>query len=230
MTTAALPSAMAAAERLLRRGDVEGALGVRRALWVADAPLPAEATPPPSSGLEPRLRAALEYPVDEAPGLTRAARDEVRVALALGTLFGIGVPALTIRLWPALSGERFRFPALDAHVRRLRETGAQPHDPLLVRLLGEAGGPPNERVRAELLVQHAYHWVLLGVTLGELEAQLLARPPRIAAVRVQALRPSGCPVCTWPAGAYPAPEVARLPRLPAHPGCHCVYRAVLLPG
>jgi hypothetical protein len=60
----------------------------------------------------------------------------------------------------------------------------------------------------------------------EIERRLLARPPQLLGVRVQALRPSGCPVCDWPDVTFTPANLAELTVLPAHPGCRCVYRPV----
>lgn len=212
-----------AAERLLRHGDAEGAL---RLVWHLEAGALGPRTLETAQRLWLRLRAALEYPWDEATGLTAAARDELRVGLAVGVLLGIGVPHLLDRLWPVLAEERYAFPALDAYVERLRAGAAEPLDPWLGRLTAAGLGAGAERLRAELLTHYAYFSVLHRLARAEIERDLLVEPPALAGVRVRALRQSGCPVCRWPDAIYTGRTLTLLPTLPAHPGCRCVYQPI----
>lgn len=209
------------AERLLRHGDAEGAL---RLVWRLEEGAPRQRTPETAQRLWLRLRAALEYPWDEATGLTTAARDELRVGLAVAVLLGIGVLDLLDRLWPTLAQERYAFPALDAYVERLRAVAAEPLDPWIGRLTAAGLGAGAERLRAELLTHYAYFSVLHRVTRAEFERDLLLEPPALAGVRVRALRASGCPLCRWPDVTYTGRTLILLPTLPVHPGCRCVYQ------
>jgi hypothetical protein len=213
------------AEAALRRGDIEAALRV-----VAALPASSVAADPAAQATRQRLRVrgALQYRLVEAPGLSQSARDDVRVALALGTLFGLGVPHLVERVWPVLAQESYDFVALDRFVQRLRRSDDGSLDAWLQHIVDGLAGPERERVRAELLVHHAYFAVLHSTELVEIERRLLARPPQLRGVRVQALRPSGCPECVWSDVIYAPENLAELPVLPAHPGCRCVYRPVPL--
>jgi hypothetical protein len=217
------------AEALLRRGDLDGALRLVEGL-------PQQRGGPgrddPAVALTRqrlRLRGAMQYRLVEAPGLSPAAREEVRVALALGTLFGIGVPHLVERVWPMLQQESYSFVLLDRFAQRLRQPEVGSLDAWLQRVADGLAGAERDRVRAELLIHHAYFSVLHSTELVELERALLSRPPALLGVRVQALRNSGCPVCVWAQQTYTATTLSDLPSLPAHPGCRCVYRAVPLP-
>ncbi len=212
-----------AAERLLRHGDAEGAL---RLVWRLEAGAPGPRTLETAQRLWRRLRAALEYPWDEATGLTAVARDELCVGLAAAVLLGMGVPHLVDRLWPTLAQERYAFPALDAYIQRLRAGAAAPLDPWLGRLTAVGPGAQAERLRAELLVHHAYFSVLHRVARAEIERDLLVEPPALVGVRVRALRQSGCPLCRWPDVTYTGRTLTLLPTLPAHPGCRCVYQPI----
>jgi hypothetical protein len=175
-----------------------------------------------------RLQGALKYRLAEVSGLSNQAQEEVRVALGIGTLFGIGVSHLLARVWPALSQEQYSFLTLDRFAQRLHEPAVGPLDAWLTHISTDLDGREREQVRAEMLVHSAYFTVLHSTELVDMERQLLARPPRITGVRVQALRRSGCPVCVWPDMLYTAKNLAELPALPAHPGCRCLYRPVPL--
>jgi hypothetical protein len=221
---------LADAEACLRRGDLEGALRLvaelpRGTTTTATADPTAQAT-----RQRLRLRGALQYRLVEAPGLSAEAREDVRVSLALGTLFGMGVPQLVERVWPVITRESYSFLALDRFVQRLLRGDRRTLDGWLQHILDGMAGPDRERVRAELLVHHAYFAVLHSTELVEIERRLLARPPQLLGVRVQALRPSGCPVCDWPDVTFRPANLAELPVLPAHPGCRCVYRPVTIRG
>lgn len=175
-----------------------------------------------------RLQGALKYRLAEASGLSVQARDEIRVALAIGTLFGIGASHLLARVWPVLSQEQYGFVTLDRYVQRLCQPDVGSLDGWLSHIATGFGGREREQVRAELLVHNAYFTVLHSAELVDMERQLLARPPQLAGVRVQALRRSGCPICVWPDVSYTARNLTDLPALPAHPGCRCLYRPVPL--
>jgi hypothetical protein len=225
-----VPTLLEEADVLLRRGDVDGAVrlveelrGLRAALGGGDERAGAER-------LRLRVRGALQYRLVEASGLTPAARDEVRVALALGALFGISASHLLARLWPTLAQEQYSFLVLDRFAQRLREVEASQLDTWLRHILNGMSGHERDGVRAEMLIHHAYFTVLHSSELVDLERHLLARPPRLGGVRVQALRRSGCPVCVWPDVVYTARNLPQLPTLPAHPGCRCLYRPVSLGG
>ncbi len=222
------PSVLDEAEALLRRGDLDGALRVVQALPRSPLAAGQENAEAARSRQRLRLRAALQYRLLEAPGLSAAAREEVRLALALGTLFGIGVPHLVERVWPVLAEESYSFAALDAYAERLRQAEVGPLDRWLRGVANRLAGPERERTRAELLVHHAYFAVLHATELVEIERRLLGRPRQLAGVRVQSLRASGCPVCVWPDVTYTVDNLPELPILPAHPGCRCVYRPVAL--
>jgi hypothetical protein len=216
------------AEALLRRGDLDAALRVVQRLPPSRLAAGRENSEAVADRQRLRLRAALQYRLLEAQGLSVRAREEVRLALALGTLFGIGVPQLVERVWPVLAGESYRFAALETYAQRLRQPDVGPLDRWLRHIADGLAGPERERTRAELLVHHAYFAVLHSTELVDVEGRLLARPPRLAGVRVQMLRPSGCPVCVWPDVIYTVDNLPELPVLPAHPGCRCVYRPVAL--
>ena len=175
-----------------------------------------------------RVQGALKYRLMEVAGLSNQTRDEVRVALGIGALFGIGVSHLLARVWPALSQEHYSFPALDRYAERLAEVDSATLDGWLARVLTGLAGREREQVRAELLIHNAYFTVLHSAELVDMERQILARPPRLAGVRVQSLRRSGCPVCVWPDVLYSPNNLVDLPALPAHPGCRCLYRPVAL--
>jgi hypothetical protein len=224
------PNELADAEACLRRGDLEAALRL-----VAELPRgPAGAAPVDSMAQATRqrlrLRGALQYRLVEAPGLSTEDREDVRVTLALGTLFGMGVPHLVERAWPVIARESYSFLALDRFVQRLRQRDDGSLDGWLQHIVDGMAGPDRERVRAELLIHHAYFAVLHSTELVEIERRLLARPPRLLGVKVQALRPSGCPVCVWPDLTFTPANLAELPVLPAHPGCRCVYRPIPIRG
>jgi hypothetical protein len=215
------------AEAALRRGDIEAALQV-----VAALPASSVAADPAARATRQRLRVrgALQYRLVEASGISPAARDEVRVALALGSLFGIGASHLLARVWPVLSQEQYSFLPLDRFIQRLRQPDVGPLDAWLTHILQGMEGRDRDQVRAEILVHNAYFTILHGSEIVDIERQLLARPPRLGGVRVQALRRSGCPVCVWPDVVYTARNLGDLPQLPAHPGCRCLYRPVSLGG
>src|SRR5579884_209415 len=226
----ASPTLLDETEALLRRGDVDGALrGLER---LPRSRLDVLGTEPEVAANRQRLRlrGALQYRLPEAPGLSAAAREEVRVTLALGTLFGIGVPSLVERVWPVLAHESYSFLPLERFAERLRRPEVGPLDAWLRHIADGLVSGERERVRAELLVHHAYFAILHSAELAEIERRLLARPPQLGGVRVQALRPSGCPICVWPDVTYTADNLPELPMLPAHPGCRCVYRPVPLSG
>jgi hypothetical protein len=225
-----VPTLFEEADTLLRRGDVEGALRL-----VGDLRGPAGARGGPDGRssqdrLRLRLQGALKYRFAEVSGLSVQARDEIRVALAIGSLFGIGASHLLARVWPALSQEQYGFLTLDRCVQRLREPDAGPLDPWLSHIANGLDGREREQVRAEMLVHNAYFTVLHSAELVDMERQILARPPRLVGVRVQALRRSGCPICIWPDLVYTVRNLRDLPALPAHPGCRCLYRPVTLEG
>ena len=177
-----------------------------------------------------RVRGALQYRLAEASGISPAACDEIRVALALGALFGIGASHLLARLWPVLVQEQYSFLVLDRFVERLRQPHVGPLDAWLTHILTGMEGPERDHVRAEMLVHNAYFTILHSSELVDIERKLLARPPRLGGVRVQALRRSGCPVCVWPDVVYTTRNLPQLPQLPTHPGCRCLYRPVSLAG
>jgi hypothetical protein len=223
-----VPTLFEEADALLRRGDVEGAI---RLVGDLRGHTGAPAGPDGRTTVERmrlRVQGALKYRLMEASGLSNHAREEVRVALAIGTLFGIGVSHLSARVWPALSQERYSFLTLDRFAQRLNQPGGGPLDTWLTHIKTGLAGREREQVRAELLMHNAYFTVLHSTELVDMERQLLARPPQLAGVRVQALRRSGCPVCVWPDVLYTAKNLADLPALPAHPGCRCLYRPVQL--
>jgi hypothetical protein len=223
-----VPTLFEEADSLLRRGDVEGAIrlvGELRGLNASSAGADGRTN---LERMRLRVQGALKYRLVEASGLSNQARDEVRVALAIGTLFGIGVSHLLARVWPALSQERYSFLALDRYAQRLNQADAGSLDAWLTHVATGLAGREREQVRAELLVHNAYFTVLHSAELVDMERQLLARPPRLAGVRVQSLRRSGCPVCVWPDVLYTARNLPDLPALPAHPGCRCLYRPVQL--
>jgi hypothetical protein len=217
------------AEALLRRGDLEAALRMVEGLPQTRTPAARADPAAVATRLRLRLRGAMQYRLVEAPGLSPAAREEIRVALGLGVLLGIGVPHLVERVWPILAQEAYTFIALDRFAQRLRQPDVESLDAWLRHIVDGLAGEERERVRAELLVHHAYFAVLHSTELVETERRLLTRPPQLLGVRVQALRASGCPVCVWPDVTYTAANLAELPVLPAHPGCRCVYRPVQLP-
>jgi hypothetical protein len=223
-----VPTLFEEADGLLRRGDVEGVIRLVSDLCGGNGPLAGPNGRANVERLRLRVQGALKYRLVEAPGLSNQARDEVRVALGIGALFGVGVSHLSGRVWPALSQERYSFPALDRYAQRLQRPEVGPLDVWLTHLLTELAGRERERVRAELLLHNAYFTVLHSAELVDIERQLLARPPQLAGVRVQRLRRSGCPVCVWPDVVYTAKTLPDLPALPAHPGCRCLYRPVPL--
>jgi hypothetical protein len=223
-----VPTLFEEADVLLRRGDVEGAIRLVGDLRGLN---PALAGPEARTSVERmrlRVQGALKYRLVEASGLSNQARDEVRVALAIGTLFGIGVSHLLARVWPSLSQERYSFLTLDRFAQRLHQPEVGPLDAWLSHISTGLAGREREQVRAELLMHNAYFTVLHSTELVDMERQLLARPPQLGGVRVQALRRSGCPVCVWPDVVYSAKNLGELPALPAHPGCRCLYRPVPL--
>lgn len=223
-----VPTLFEEADALLRRGDVEGAIRL-----VGDLRGPGSSITGPDGRssmdrMRLRVQGALKYRLVEASGLSNQAREEVRVALGIGALFGIGVSHLLARVWPALSQEHYGFLALDRFAVRLQQPGTGPLDAWLSHISEGLTSREREQVRAELLMHNAYFTVLHSTELVDMERQLLARPPQLAGVRIQALRRSGCPVCVWPDVLYTSKTLADLPALPAHPGCRCLYRPVPL--
>ncbi|HZS01202.1 MAG TPA: hypothetical protein VFE37_20960 [Chloroflexota bacterium] len=225
-----MPTLFAEAEALLRRGDAEGAIRLVSDLCGRNSSPATSESRATLDRLRLRLHGALKHRLVEAPGLSNQTRDEIRVALAVGALFGIGVSHLAARVWPALSQEQYSFPLLDRFAQRLAGADAGALDPWLRRIAAGLSGREPEAMRAELLMHHAYFSVLHSAELAEMERQLLARPAQLSGVRVQALRRSGCPVCVWPDVLHTAENLAELPALPAHPGCRCIYRSVPLPS
>ena len=224
-----MPNELGDAEACLRRGDLEAALRLVAELPRAPAGAASVDSAAQATRQRLRLRGALQYRLVEAPGLSADAREEVRLTLALGTLFGMGVPQLVDRAWPVIARESYSFLALDRFVQRLRQSDNGTLDGWLQHIVDGMAGPERDRVRAELLVHHAYFAILHSTELVEIERRLLARPPQLLGVRVQALRRSGCPVCIWPDLTFTPANRADLPALPAHPGCRCVYRPVPIP-
>jgi hypothetical protein len=223
-----VPTLLEEAEALLRRGDVDGAVRLVQELRAGAAGGTASDPRAGTERMRRRMRAALQYRLVEASGITPAARDEVRVALAVGALFGISASHLLTRVWPVLAQEQYSFLALDRYVQRLQQPEAGPLDAWLTHLRDGLAGRERDQVRAELLIHYAYFSVLHSTELVELERQLLARPPQLGGVRAQALRRSGCPICVWPDVVYTARNLSELPSLPAHPGCRCIYRPISL--
>lgn len=224
----AVPTLFEEADAFLRRGDVAGAVRLVEELRGRALSLVGPDGRTPTERLRLRVQGALKYRLAEAAGLSEPARDEIRVALGIGALFGIGVSHLLARVWPVLAEERYSFPALDHYAQLLREQHEGPLDEWLTHVVTGLAGREREQVRAELLVHNAYFTVLHNAELADIERQVLARPPRLAGVRVQALRRSGCPLCVWPEVVYAAENLPELPALPAHPGCRCLYRPVHL--
>jgi hypothetical protein len=223
-----VPTLFEEADTLLRRGDVEGAIRLVGELRGLNSALAGAEGRTNLDRMRLRVQGALKYRLVEASGLSNQARDEVRVALAIGTLFGIGVSHLLARVWPSLSQEHYSFLALDRYAQRLQQVDGATLDGWLTHVATGLVGREREQVRAELLVHNAYFTVLHSAELVDMERQLLARPPRLGSVRVQSLRRSGCPVCVWPDVLYTARNLPDLPALPAHPGCRCLYRPVPL--
>jgi hypothetical protein len=223
-----VPTLFEEADALLRRGDVEGAIRLVGDLRGLNSALAGPASRAGMDRLRLRVQGALKYRLAEASGLSNQARDEVRIALAIGVLFGIGVSHLLARVWPAVSQEHYSFLALDRYAQRLQQADATALDAWLAHILTGLAGREREEVRAELLMHNAYFSVLHSAELVDMERQVLARPPQLAGVRVQSLRRSGCPVCVWPDRVYTAKNLVELPALPAHPGCRCLYRPVSL--
>jgi hypothetical protein len=226
--TREMPTLFDEAEALLRRGDVERAVRLVSDLRGANRSLAEPAGRVAAERTRLRVQGALRYRLAEVPGLSGQARDEIRVALALGALVGVGVSHLLARVWPTLSEEQYSFPALDRYLQRLQQADSAALDAWLTHILTGLVGRERQRVQAELLLHHAYFAVLHSAELADMERRLLARPPQLAGLRVQSLRRSGCPVCVWPDVSYTAQDLPELPALPAHPGCRCLYRPVPL--
>jgi hypothetical protein len=224
-----VPSELGDAEACLRRGDLEAALRLVAELPRALAGAASIDSAAQTTRQRLRLRGALQYRLVEAPGLSADTREDLRVTLALGTLFGMGVPQLVERAWPVIARESYSFVALDRFVQRLRQSDNGTLDGWLQHIVDGMAGPERERVRAELLVHHAYFAILHSTELVEMERRLLAHPSQLLGAKVQALRRSGCPVCIWPDLTFTPANLADLPALPAHPGCRCVYRPVPIP-
>jgi hypothetical protein len=223
-----VPTLFEEADGLLRRGDIEGAMRLVGDLRGLNNPRLAPESRASMDRLRLRVHGALKYRLTEVSGLSNPTRDEVRVALAIGALFGIGVSHLLARVWPAVSQERYDFVALDRFAQRLEEADGAALDGWLEHILTGLSSREREQVRAEMLMHQAYFTVLHSAELVDMERQMLARPARLAGVRIQSLRRSGCPVCVWPDRVYGANDLAELPALPAHPGCRCLYRPVAL--
>jgi hypothetical protein len=223
-----VPTLFEEADVLLRRGDVEGAIRLVGDLRGLNNPRLVPENRASMDRMRLRVQGALKYRLMEVSGLSNPARDEVRVALAIGALFGIGVSHLLARVWPAVSQEHYDFGALDRYAQLLEQADPATLDGWLARILTGLFSREREQVRAELLMHQAYFTVLHSAELVDMERQMLARPARLAGVRVQSLRRSGCPVCVWPDVLYDAKRLAELPALPAHPGCRCLYRPVAL--